>query len=145
MHDRARAKPASGRSPSQPLQHIRLELARDPEFPSGSGEHGYELIAPLDAEGHISVEGWKAARDRCRVRRFWAHEGDMVGHIVHKAGGAHGLWAFHYDIRGGGDAHHDETGFRFETHVFRPGEYVSIREHDGTLRTFRVRAVADLD
>ena len=128
-----------------PLQHIRLELARDPDFPSGSAEHGYELIAPLDEAGHISAAGWKAKRDKCRVRRFWGHEAEFIGHILHKPGGVGGIWAFHYDIRGAAADSHDETGFRFDTHVFRPGEYVSIREHDGALRTFWVKAVADLE
>ena len=126
------------------LQRIRLELARDPDFPAGSREHGYDLIAPLDAKGHISAEGWKADRDHCRVRRFWGHDGEQIGHILHKPGGTGGIWAFHYDIRGGAKNAHDESGFRFDTHVFKPGEYVSIKEQDGEMRTFRVVAVADL-
>ena len=28
----------------------------------------------------------------------------------------------------------DEVGFRFNTHVFRPGEYVSLTDEDGELR-----------
>lgn len=127
-----------------PLQRIRLELARDPDFPSGSREHGYDLIAPLDADGHISAAGWKADRDHCRVRRFWGHDGEQVGHILHKPGGTGGIWVFHYDIRGGGNSS-DESGFHFETHVFKPCEYVSIKEQDGEMRTFRVVAVVDLD
>lgn len=121
------------------MKQIRLELARDHEFPNGSRDRGYDLIAPLDENGRIDLASWKARRDKCRVRRFWAGY-DEVGHIVHKPGG---LWAFHYDIRG--DVKHDETGFRFEQHKFVPGEYVSIAEQDGQLRTFRVTAVSDLD
>jgi hypothetical protein len=78
--------------------------------------------------------------DRCRVRRFWAREPEEVGHIVHKSGG---LWAFHYDIHG--DPRHDESGFRFEQHAFIPGEYVSIKEQDDVLRTFRVVSVRNID
>ena len=122
------------------LRRIRLELARDPDYPEGSRERGYDLIVPLDEKGHISVEAWKEVRDRCRVRRFWAGEKEEVGHIVHKPGGA---WAFHYDIHG--DAKHDETGFRFESHAFIPGEYDSLKEQDGVLRTFRVTSVIELD
>ena len=29
------------------LRKIRLELARDHDFPDGSRHHGYELVAPL--------------------------------------------------------------------------------------------------
>lgn len=127
------------------MQRIRLELARDPEFPDGSRNHGYDLIAPLDRAGHLSVQGWKADRDHCRVRRFWEGEGEMIGHIVHKPGGKGGIWAFHYDIRKPAGEIDDEPGFHFETHVFKPGEYVSLKEHDGTMRTFRVQTVVDVE
>lgn len=122
------------------LQRVRLEIARCPEFPNGSHEHGYDLIAPIDATSHINAEAWKLLRDRCRVKRFWGDEPDEVGHIVHKPGGA---WAFHYDIRG--DAAHDELGFHFETHKIAPGEYISIKEQDGVLRTFFVKAMVPTD
>jgi len=141
----ARVKATSETKPVRPkavaLKRIRLELARDPEFPDGSREHGYDLIIPLEKDGHVSLPGWKADRDHCRVRRFWGHEAELIGHVVHKPGGAGGIWAFHYDIRSPIEVAHDETGFHFETHVFKPGEYVSIREHDGSLRTFRVENV----
>ena len=52
------------------LRRVRLELARDHEFPNGSSERGYDFIAPLDRQGHIDLDAWKALRDRCRVRRF---------------------------------------------------------------------------
>lgn len=122
-----------------PLKAIRLELARDPEFPNGSRERGYVFVAPLDDDGHIDEANWKSHRAQCRVRRFWNHEPEEVGHLVRKPGGS---WAFHYDIHG--DADDDETGYRFGAHIFRPGEYVSINEHDDTLRTFRVVSVNEL-
>ena len=122
------------------LRRVRLELARDHDFPNGSSERGYDLIAPLDAKGHIVLAAWKEPKDRCRGRRFWAKEADEVWHVVHKRGG---VWAFHYDIHG--DPSHDESGFRFERHAFLPGEYVSIREQDDVLRTFRVVSVRDID
>lgn len=122
------------------LRRVRLELARDHDFPNGAHDRGYDFIAPLDDSGHIVAEGWRALRDRCRVRRFWADEQDEVGHIVHKPGGA---WAFHYDIHG--DPDHDETGFKLDRHKFAPGEYISLREQDGKLRTFIVKSVRELD
>jgi hypothetical protein len=122
-----------------PLKQIRLELARDRDYPAGSRDRGYDLIAPLDGEGRIDLPSWKSLRDRCRVRRFWAGD-EEIGHIVHKPGGS---WAFHYDIRG--DASHDDKGFKFDQHKFLPGEYVSLREQDGQLRTFRVTAVAEIE
>ena len=122
------------------LKRVRLELARDHDHPDGSHDRGYDFIAPIDAKGHIIVDDWRRLRDRCRVRRFWAGEDEQVGHIVRKRGGS---WAFHYDIHGAED--NDETGYRFDKHAFVPGEYVSIREHDGVLRTFHVRSVVDTD
>ncbi len=122
------------------LRRVRLELARDHEFPEGSRDRGYDFIAPINAQGQIDPMAWKLVRDRCRVRRFWEGQPDEVGHIVHKPGGA---WAFHYDIHG--DPEHDETGFRFEKHTLKPGEYISIKEQDGVLRTFRVISVVETD
>ncbi|MGI9387701.1 MAG: hypothetical protein ACR2OX_09750 [Methyloligellaceae bacterium] len=121
------------------LNKIRLELARDHDFPDGSRERGYEFTASLGADGRIDRAEWAAGRDRCRVRRFWAGENDEVGHLILKPSGS---WAFHYDLLGEPDD--DETGYRFGDHVFRPGEYVSIREHDDVLRTFKVVAVQPL-
>jgi hypothetical protein len=118
------------------VKTIRLELARDHDFPNGSPDRGYILKAPLTAEGHIDAEGWRNARKDCTVTRFWEGEGDQIGHLRHTRGGK---WAFHYDVDG--DADDDEVGFKFESHVFNEGEYVSISEQDGVLRTFRVVSV----
>jgi hypothetical protein len=126
--------------PELMLRRVKLELARDHDFPNGSSAHGYDFIAPLDDRGHIDLEAWKALRERCRVRRFWGSDAEEVGHIVHTRGR---MWAFHYDIHG--DPTQDESGFRFDSHAFIPGEYVSIKEQDGVLRTFRVATVRELD
>ncbi len=57
------------------------------------------------------------------MRRFWGSESE-IGHLVHKPGGAeHARWAFHYDPA----PEDDEAGYRFGSHAFVPGEYVSIR------------------
>ena len=119
---------------------IRLELARDHDFPDGSRERGYEFTAPLADNGRISENDWKANGARCRVRRFWSGRADEVGHLIRKPGGS---WAFHYDLLG--DPDDDEAGYRFANHRFVPGEYVSIKEHDDVLRTFRVIMVQPLE
>src|SRR5690606_18970236 len=98
------------------MKHIKLELARDPEFPRGSSEHGYELAAPLDDDGYIIHEEWRRERERCRVVRHWPGEKSQVGHLVHRRGG----WAFDYDPNSTED---DEPGFKFDHHRFVPGEY----------------------
>lgn len=121
------------------LKRIRLELARNQDFPNGSARHGYDFAAPLDPQGHLVAAEWPKARDRCRVRRFWVGQPDEIGKLVHKRGGT---WAFDYNPKTDAD---DEPGFKFDKHIFVPGEYVSITEHDGRMRTFRVASVQDLD
>ena len=44
------------------LKRIRLNLARSKEFPSGSDEHGYEFVAPLDADEPLPRELVKEGR-----------------------------------------------------------------------------------
>jgi hypothetical protein len=119
------------------LKKVRLELARDPEFPEGSRKHGYVFFAPLDPSGYIVVSSWRREREKCRVTRFWDGNEER-GHLVRKPGGS---WAFHYDILG--DEEDDETGYRFGDHAFRIGDYVSVKEHDDIMRTFRVASVTD--
>lgn len=121
------------------LKRIRLNLARSKEFPAGSERRGYEFAAPLDASGHIDVGLWRKHRDHCRVRRFWEGEDDEIGRLVHKPGGPeHSRWVFDYDDTAEED---DEAGYRFGAHAFTPGEYVSIRDEDGDMHTFRVVSV----
>ncbi len=121
------------------FKRIRLNLARSKEFPQGSERHGYEFVAPLDDKGHIDVTLWRQHRDNCRVRRFWEGEDDQVGFVVHKPGGPeHARWIFDYNPARVDD---DESGFRFGSHAFRPGEYVSVRDDDGEMHTFTVVSV----
>lgn len=121
------------------LKRIRLNLARSKEFPLGSVRHGYEFIAPLDDKGHIDPQLWQQHREHCGVRRFWSGEDDKLGKLVHKPGGAeHARWVFDYDVARVDD---DEPGYRFGVHAFKPGEYVSIRDEDGEMHTFRVASV----
>ena len=120
------------------LKRIRLNLARSKEFPNGSARHGYEFVAPLDAKGHIDPALWRANRAHCGVRRFWGDE-EEFGKLVHRPGGSeHSRWVFDYDDAADED---DEAGYRFASHAFVPGEYVSIRGEDGELHTFQVVSV----
>lgn len=120
-----------------PLKSIRLELARNRDFPLGSSAHGYEFVAPLTVDGHFDPEEWKTDKQKCSVRRFWAGEDDALGRLVHRGQ----RWAFHYDSP---DVDEDEPIFRFDRHTFREGDYVSITEHDGQQRTFKIASVKDL-
>ncbi len=120
------------------LSKIRLELARTKDHPEGARSIGYEFTAPLNDKGRIDPGLWQGAKDRCRVRRFRPAEEDDIGHLIRKPGGS---WAFHYDIHS--DEEDDESGYRFADHVFKPGEYVSIREEEELIpyRVTRVETV----
>ena len=119
------------------LKRIRLEMGRTPESPNGNPNKGYEFIAPLDDDGHIDVEIWRAHKEDCIIRRFWEGEDDAHGNLIHTR---HRSWAFSY-APGEDD---DEPFFKFESHAFVEGEYVSITGHDGELEPFRVVSVRGL-
>jgi hypothetical protein len=118
------------------LKRIRLELARTPAFPNGSSNHGYEFVAPLDEGGHLDREEWHQYRQTCSVRRFWGDQEDEVGLLIHRRDGQ---WVFSYE-QGEED---DEPIFKFDRHVFQVGEYVTVTEHDGQARPFKVVAIGN--
>ncbi len=130
--------PNEKQTPAALLWRIRLERAREKgmgEVPAGDG---YEFVAPLDDKGFIDVEAWKNYRTLCFVHRLDAGAIAERGLLVHRAGGAGGAtWAFDYEL-GEGD---EEAGYRFGAHPFKVGEYVSIRDEDGDLHTYRVASV----
>jgi len=117
------------------LKTILLELARNPDWPEGSSQHGYELRAPLREDGGLDAEAWRSLKKTAdiRVRRFWPGEPDRYGELIHTQRG----WAFSYEP---GDAD-DEALFRLDRHLFRPGEYVTVTEPSGVAHTFRVASV----
>jgi hypothetical protein len=121
------------------LMKITLNLARTKEFPDGSIRHGYEFVAPLDEAGHIDAASWKDRKNACMVHRFWGDEPIRRGWLVHRAGGDKGAtWGFDYNSETYAD---DEAGFRFGAHIFKEGEYVSIRDPDDDMETYRIVAV----
>ena len=119
------------------MSHIILRLARTKGFPEGSLRRGYDIRAVLDGGGRLNVDAWHDHRTAFRVQRFWDDEPVRNGTLVHRAGGAGGAtWAVHYT---GSDE--DEAGFRLGEHVMQPGEFVSIRDDDGVMQTFKVAEV----
>ena len=121
------------------LKRILLHLARTREHPEGSARDGYEIVAPLDGAGRLDLAAWRGARGACRVRRFREGERDEHGHLAHRPGGVGGAtWAIVYDPEQVDD---EEAGYRLGDHVFASGEYVSIRDEDGVLHTFKVASV----
>ncbi len=120
----------------QGLKTIRIELARTKEHPAGDPGHAYEFRAPLDKSGHLDAAAWPAARQWCVVKRLEKGALEETGSLIRTHGGK---WVFSY-APGDDD---DETIFKFSSHQFTPGEYVSVTEHDGVQRAFRVASIKD--
>jgi hypothetical protein len=114
------------------LTRIRLELGRTEGFPDGSSSHGYEFIAPLTRDGHIDSSSWLKFKDKCRVRRFWGADPDEVGLLKR-----HGERGWYFDYRRH-DQSDDEPFFKLDTHRLTKDGYVSITEHDGVQRPFKI-------
>lgn len=118
---------------------ITLREARSKGAPSGVSQTGYEFFAPLNEAHHIDLEAWKKERARCFVHRIEHGATVERGLLIHRAGGAGGAtWAFDYEA---GTTDDEEQGYRFAAHAFQTGEYVSVRDADGELRTYRVETV----
>ncbi|HUK61316.1 MAG TPA: hypothetical protein VLV50_18945 [Stellaceae bacterium] len=115
-------------------RRVRLELARSHEFPEGSTRHGYVLVLPLDERGRIDEAIVRKTPELCTLHRFWEGEGDSVGQVVRRGSGR---WAFAYHA----DRADDEPVPHLPDHVFRPGEYLGVREANRTEHTLRVVAV----
>jgi len=113
------------------LTRIRMELARTVGCPNGSRLHGYEFVAPLTSDGHIDAAAWRSQKEKCRVRRFWKGEPDELGALRHVGHG----WRFDYDRH---ETNDDEPFFKLDRHRLMTGAYVSVTEHDGIQRPFRI-------
>ncbi len=116
------------------LKKIRLELARTKDAPEGNPRCGYEFTAPLTGDGRLDVDLYRQRKADCRVSRFWEGEKAEQGALLHLG---KDRWVFS-SAPGTDD---DEPAFRFDRHSFAPGEYVSITEHDGVTRPFKVVSV----
>lgn len=122
------------------LYHIHLVMARNKDFPDGNVHRGYDIHAPLDADGRLDREAWEKVPSACTVIRFWDGERSELGYLVHHPKGG---WAFDYDPA---DDNDDETGYRLSNHVFKTGEYISVRDHGADeLHTFVIASVTQAD
>lgn len=118
------------------LSVITLELARNPGQPAGDPDHKYVFRAPLGGDARIDRTHWTDAKALCTVKRFeGGHEAESGLLILN----GRNNWVFSY-APGDDD---DEALFRLGDHKFAVGEYVSITEHDGVQRTFKVASVGD--
>jgi hypothetical protein len=116
------------------LFRIHMNAARSEEFPDGSSNHGYDFVAPLDGESHLDPVAWKAHKDDCWVRRFWGSEPEERGRLRHIGKG----WIIDYDPSSTDD---NEPFFKLDKHLLSVGEYLSVKEPDGEMRTFHIVSV----
>jgi hypothetical protein len=125
-------------APRHAVSHILLRLARSKDFPEGSLRRGYDIRAALDEQGRLSVDAWHDHRTAFSVQRFSDDEPVRHGMLIHRAGGPGGAtWTVHYAEAN----EEDEDGFRLGEHVLQPDEFVSIRDDEGMMQTFRVTGV----
>lgn len=111
---------------------IRMELARNPDFPAGSLHHGYLLHAPLDRNGRLDLHEYWSGQSRAIVEEFWGDQDPKRGRLLHRN---QNLWSFSFDAKD------EEPIFHFGDHVFTPGEYLTVRDISGSDLAFRVTSV----
>lgn len=115
------------------LYKIHMNAARSDEFPNGSKAHGYEFVAPLDENMLLDPAAWQNHKKDCIVRRFWNGEPDERGLLRHIGRG----WVIDYDPDETDD---NEPFFKLDKHKLSVGEYLSVTENDGEMRTFHIVA-----
>ena len=54
------------------LTRVVMRLGRNPDagYPDGDEHHGYVVVAPLDKDGKLDLELWRAHKEKCTVDRF---------------------------------------------------------------------------
>ena len=113
------------------LTRVILRLGRNPGYPDGDDGYGYVIQAPLDSGGKLDEALWREKKEQCTVRRFHPNEAAADGWLRRRGDN----WYFWYDEEDEGP---EEPLFKLGGHELRPGEYVTVREGDGDVLTFRV-------
>lgn len=116
------------------LTRVVMRLGRNPDagFPDGDNGQGYVVVAPLDKDGRLDLDLWRANKADCTVDRFSPDPAEKAdGWLTHR--GSH--WFFHYDEEGEGP---DEPVYRLGDHTLRLGDYLTIHEADGDDLTYKI-------
>jgi hypothetical protein len=111
---------------------IRLDLARNGQFPAGSSTHGYLLHAPLSAGGNLDLVEYERSPARAVVEEYWGNGPTRRGRLTRTS---FNLWSFSFDKDG------EEPIFQFGRHRLLPGDYLTVRIASGENQTFRVSTV----
>ena len=117
---------------------VTLVMANGPGFPLGSADHRYELTVALTPGGQLDAMAWLADPNPWPMMRYRPGEAPRPGDVqwdeetgwflrIYAAGSATPDAPLHALIRNPGQ--------------LRPGEYVTIREPDGSEYAWRVVGV----
>jgi len=113
---------------------ISLELGQTPTFPNGSAARSHVLRLPLDEDGMIDEQAYRAHAELATVRRFWPNEPDRHGRLLRTDAG----WTLEYAPAQGGL----ERLFQLNAHAIRPGSIITLTEADGASLPYLVKALA---
>jgi len=116
---------------------IRMELVRQVGHPAGDGATGYELVLPLDRDGHIDATSWVDDPGACVVRRFRPGLPAAQGTL---ARAPRGRWYFDYGAGSSAAGHEGLAEDRLTA-----GNFIAIVEDDGNLRTYRITSVTPVE
>ena len=111
-------------------KNIRLELARSPEFPTGSVSRAYLLRLPLDDNDLVDEGAFLKSPPLATIRRHWSSDPDEIG-LVEKADGA---WA----MRCNGTP---ARMLRLDGRRIRLGQEVTVIEPDGAVLPFWIASI----
>ena len=114
--------------------HVRLDLVRQVGHPGRQETRAYELVVPLNVDGHIDATSWLDDPTACSVHRI-DRGVDEWGVLARTPSGR-----WYFDFHTGHDAD-DHCGIVHGDANFHRGAMLRINERDGTSRTFRVTSI----
>ena len=113
------------------MAHVRAVLASGPGMPGGSIAQGLDMVVPLTPQGRMDEVALIAADAPLPARRFRPDREDWTGVLVATDGG--------FALQS--ENSRDDPIWAMEAHVFRPGDYVTLRRPNGEEMVFRIVAV----
>ncbi|TCZ54273.1 hypothetical protein [Roseicella aquatilis] len=119
---------------------VTLVVAAGPGFPQGSPDRRYELSVVLTPGGQLDPEAWAADPTPWPARRIWPGAPSREGDVQFDADT--GCWSVRLAPAPGEATEAAAQAQLMNTGQLRPGEYVTIREPDGSEFSYRVVAVA---
>ena len=114
---------------------IRLELASDAQFLTGSASRAFLLHLPVDDHGAIDADAIRRSPTHATVRRFWASEPDQAGHVEC----AHDVFIVRC-----GQSRTPETILHLGRGPLRTGSLITVRDEQGAPLLFRVASMHEL-